>query len=418
MATIMVLISSAVYRSLKLMSSPTPVSDTAFQRPQWAFLATGFRPFFWFGAVMSAAWMFLWLLLLSSVSLDIHLPLPYWHAHEMLFGFVSAIIAGFLLTAAQNWTGRSTATGPFLLLLVLLWMAGRIVMLFGNNLPALTVITVDMAFIPCLLFFIARPIIATRHNRSAVLLVILGVLAACNLLFHLGWAGYLSMAIVPLALQITVDIITLLMVILGGRVIPFFTRNALPQASIHQFIWLDRLAIGSVVALLITETIPGMEILVGPIGLAAGGLNLARLLGWSWYKTLSRPILWILHLGYLWICAGLTTKGLDAYLPGDYRGIAIHLLTAGAMGTLILGMMSRVALGHTGRRLELPQGMALAYLLLTLAATARVSAPLLPAHITIAILFLSGGLWIAAFALFLFRYTAILWQPRIDGRPG
>jgi uncharacterized protein involved in response to NO len=214
-----------------------------------------------------------------------------------------------------------------------------------------------------------------------------------------------------------VNIITLLMVIIGGRVIPFFTRNALPQATIRQSIWLDRLAIGSVAALLIIEVIPGMNMLAGVIALAAGVLNIIRLLCWGWHRTLSRPILWVLHLGYLWICAGLIIKGLDAYLPGDYRSIAIHLLTVGAMGTLILGMMSRVALGHTGRRFELPQGITLAYLLLTLAAIARITAPLLPAHI-MAILFLSGGLWIAAFTLFLFRYTAILWQPRVDGRPG
>jgi uncharacterized protein involved in response to NO len=400
------------------MSSPAPISDIDFQCHQWAFLATGFRPFFWLGALMSSIWMLLWLLLLSGLlSLDMHLPLPYWHAHEMLFGFVSAIIAGFLLTAAQNWTGRTTASGSSLLLLVLLWIAGRIVMLFGNALPTLIVITIDMAFIPCLLFFVARPIIAARHTRSTVLLVILGILTSCNLLIHLGGAGYLPMVIVPAALQATVNIITLLMVIIGGRVIPFFTRNALPQATIRQSIWLDRLAIGSVAALLIIEVIPGMNMLAGVIALAAGVLNIIRLLCWGWHRTLSRPILWVLHLGYLWICAGLIIKGLDAYLPGDYRSIAIHLLTVGAMGTLILGMMSRVALGHTGRRFELPQGITLAYLLLTLAAIARITAPLLPAHI-MAILFLSGGLWIAAFTLFLFRYTAILWQPRVDGRPG
>ncbi|ADE14953.1 NnrS family protein [Nitrosococcus halophilus Nc 4] len=400
------------------MSSSTPMTNTAFRRPRWTFLGTGFRPFFWLGALMSGLWMLLWLLLLKGQwYLNGYFPLPYWHAHEMLFGFVSAIIAGFLLTAAQNWTGRPTATGPSLLLLVLLWLAGRTVMLLGNTLPPLIVITVDMAFIPCLMFFIARPIIATGNTRSLPLIGILGILASCNLLVHLGGAGYFPTVIAP-ALQATVNVITLLMVIIGGRVIPFFTRNALPQTPIRQFPWLDRLAIGSVAAILIIEAITGVSPLMGVIALTAGGLNLARLLGWGGYKTLSRPLLWVLHLGYLWICAGLMTKGLDAYLPGDYRSIAIHLLTVGAMGTLILGMMSRVALGHTGRRLELPQGMIWAYVLLTLGAIVRIGGPLLlPAHMMV-VLLLSGGLWIAAFGLFVFRYTTILWRPRVDGRPG
>src|SRR5699024_1496099 len=164
------------------MSSLSSLSETPFQRSQWTFLGTGFRPFFWLGTLMSSIWMFLWLLVLSGLlSLHAHLPLYYWHAHEMLFGFVAAIIAGFLLTAVQNWTGRTTATGPSLLFLVLLWMAGRAAMLSGNLLPTPLVIIMDMAFIPCLLFFVARPIIAARNTRNMGLLVILGILVICNL---------------------------------------------------------------------------------------------------------------------------------------------------------------------------------------------------------------------------------------------
>ncbi|KFI22844.1 NnrS family protein [Nitrosococcus oceani] len=399
------------------MSSSTPFSNAVFQHRRWTFLGTGFRPFFWLGTLMSSVWMLLWLLLLSGqLSLNSHLPLPYWHAHEMLFGFVAAIIAGFLLTAAQNWTGRITAAGPSLLLLVLLWMAGRAVMLGGDILPVFLVITVDMAFIPCLLFFVARPIVAARHTRSIALVVILGVLASCNLLVHLGGAGYLPTATAP-ALHAAVNVITLLMVILGGRVIPSFTRNTL-QIPIHQSVWLERLAIGSVAVLLMLEAISGINALTGAIALAAGIFNLIRLLGWGGYKTLSQPLLWVLHLGYVWICAGLITKGLDAYLAGDYHSIAIHLLTVGAMGTLILGMISRVSLGHTGRRMVLPERMMLAYGLITLGVIVRVAGPLLlPTHI-VAVWLLSGGLWIGAFGVFLFHYTSILWRPRVDGRPG
>lgn len=295
-------------------------------------------------------------------------------------------------------------------------------MLFGNQFPTLAIMIVDIAFLPCLFFFIARPVIAAKHTRSIALLIILAVLTGCNLLFHLGWAGYLPITIVPLALQVTVDMITLLMIILGGRVIPFFTHNALPQINIHQSVWLDRLAIAAVIMLFIAEAIPSTMIFVGPIGLAAGGLNLIRLLGWGGYKTLSQPILWVLHLGYLWICAGLMTKGIDAYLPGDYRSIATHLLTVGAMSTLILGMTSRVSLGHTGRRLELPQGMSRAYLLLALATIARISAPLLPHPITTAALFylLDSGLLLLCFFILLYSYlmaTKNRWAARINKLP-
>lgn len=400
------------------MASSAPISKAALRRSRWAFLGTGFRPFFWLGTLMSAVWMLLWLLLLQGQwHPGGYFPLPYWHAHEMLFGFVTAIIAGFLLTAVQNWTGRLTATGSSLLLLVLLWAAGRAAMFFETGLPPAVIIAIDMAFIPCLLLFVARPIIAVRHTRGIPVIVILAILAGCNLLVHLGGAGYLPAVTAP-ALHATVNVITMLMVIIGGRVIPFFTRNALPQTPIRQFAWLDGLAIGAVAALLIVEALTGMSALTGAIALAAGALNTARLLGWGWHKTLSRPLLWVLHLGYLWLCAGLMAKGLDVYLPGNYHSLALHLLTVGAMGTLILGMMSRVALGHTGRRLELPQGLTLAYWLLTLGVIIRVAGPLLlPAYVMIAIS-LSGALWIAAFGLFLFRYTAILWRPRIDGRPG
>lgn len=394
------------------------ISHFSSQSTQWVFLGTGFRPFFWLGALMGSIWIFLWLLLLSGqLSISPSLPLPYWHAHEMLFGFVAAAIAGFLLTAVRNWTGRPTATGPSLLLLVLLWAAGRAAMLLGTALPNFVVIAIDMAFIPSLLFFVARPIIATRSRRNIGLLVILGVLASCNLLVHLGGIGYLPQVTVP-TLQATVSIIALLMIIIGGRVIPLFTRNTLPQIPIYQFVWLDRLAIGSVVLLFITEILTGMSTLTGAIALAAGTLNTLRLLGWGGYNTLSKPLLWVLHLAYLWICLGLLSKGLDAYLPGTYRSATTHLLTVGAMSTLILGMMSRVALGHTGRPLQLPRRMVSAYLLLTLGALVRAGGPLLlPTHL-MGVLLLSGGLWIAAFVLFLFHYTTILWQPRVDGRPG
>jgi uncharacterized protein involved in response to NO len=399
-------------------SSSPPISTTSLQPARGAFLGTGFRPFFWFGTLMGSTWMLLWLCVLSGqFQSGGHLSWSVWHAHEMLFGFVLAIIAGFLLTATQNWTGRITANGPTLLFLTLLWMAGRLAMLFGNSLPASVVIAVDLAFIPCLIFFIGYPIIAAKCTRGLPLLAILGILASCNLLIHLGGVGYLPAVTIP-ALYATVNVITLLMVLIGGRIIPFFTRNALPTVNIQPVPLLDRLAIGAVVVLLITEVISGITPLSGAVALTAGILNAMRLFSWRGHKTLSQPLLWVLHLGYGWICAGLITKGLSSFLPNLHYSIAIHMLTVGAMGTLILGMISRVALGHTGRPLSLPSGMISAYLLLTLAAIIRVGGPLLlPAHTTTALL-LSGGLWSAAFALYLIRYTPILWQPRVDGRRG
>ncbi|CAH9018112.1 NnrS family protein [Candidatus Nitrosacidococcus sp. I8] len=400
------------------MSSLNPASESQQKKP-WVFFATGFRPFFWFGAVTSCAWMVLWLLLLSGVEYNVNLPLPYWHAHEMLFGFVSAIIAGFLLTAVKSWTGRPTASGFSLFFLLIVWIAGRVVMLLANNIPDIAIAIIDTAFVPCLLFFVGRPIIATRNTRNMGILAILGGLIICNTLFHLSWMGYLSMGIIPFVLQTVINVVTLLMVIIGGRVIPAFTQNRLPGVKIYQLTWLNHLALTTTAVFLIIETIPSMEKYAGYLGIAAGSLNFIRLLGWGWHKTFPHPLLWILNLGYLWICAGLVAKGLNSsYLIDDYRNIALHMLATGAMGTLILGMMSRVALGHTGRPMELPHGMLKSYIFITLAAITRVSAPLLPMQVSTVALFLAGGLWVAAYLIFLYYYTPILWKSRIDGRPG
>ncbi len=378
-------------------------------------MATGFRPFFWFGSLIGVLFMAFWLLHLGGYAqVSLLLPGSYWHAHEMLFGFVVAIISGFLLTAVQNWTGLVTARGNALLLLVLVWFGGRLGALFYEQLPALVWPVIDLAYLPLLMFFIGRPLIKSKNYRNLIMLVILAAFTLANAFFHL--AG--NLVIKQQALMSSVFLVVLIMIIIGGRVIPMFTRNGLHNVQVTINEGLDRAAILSVLLTAISQTFASGHPVSAIIALLAGAINLYRLYGWNGLKSTDTPIVWVLHLGYLWICLGLLTMGIDGFTETSLRSSYVHMLTVGAMGTLIIGMISRVALGHTGRTFQLPGGIALAYGLVSLAALIRAVLPMIWPDSYVMALYTSGSLWIIAFTLFLRGYTPVLWQPRIDGRPG
>jgi uncharacterized protein involved in response to NO len=378
-------------------------------------LAIGFRPFFWLGSLFGAGLIAYWLLTLAGhAHFSQQLPASFWHAHEMLFGYVIAIISGFLLTAVQNWTGMTTAKGHALLLLVVVWLAGRLGVFFVDVLPESLWTSIDLAYLPLLMFFIARPLIISKNYRNLILLAILAGFTACNLVFHLSD----DLMVIQQALLSTVYLVVLIMVIIGGRVIPMFTRGGVPDVQTTLHPWVEIAAPVSIVLVLLSQTFVPGNLISATIALLAGAINLYRLWGWGGIRTTGTPIVWVLHLGYLWIGLGLITLGLDGFTELSLRSSYIHMFTVGAMGTLVLGMITRVALGHTGRPFQLPAGIPLAYALVSLGALIRALLPLLwPDAYKIA-LYISGSLWIIAFAIFLLRYTPVLWQPRIDGRPG
>ena len=383
-------------------------------------LAKGFRPFFLLAALYATVMMPLWLAVLNGrATPSTYLQPSVWHAHEMTWGFVSAVVAGFLLTAVGNWTKRETATGAPLAGLGLLWVAGRVAMLFSGALPRGVPAAVDLAFLPALALVLARPLLAAKNRRNLVVVAIVAALFGANAVVHLEALAVLPWGSGRRATLISVDLILLLILIIGGRTFPMFTRNATGVATIRNIPWLDRTCIGTMTVLMVVETfIPAGEraiaILAGIVGLLAA----ARAIHWGARYSLRDPLLWVLHAGYAWLVVGLLLRaaaGVFGLLPGS---VATHALTVGAIGTLTLGMMARVSLGHTGRVLVAPSPVFAACVAITLAALARVLVPwLAPAQYAVG-LFAAGVLWVLAFAVFLVAYAPMLLRPRVDGRPG
>ena len=384
----------------------------------WPLLALGFRPFFLLAAIMAATAIPLWLLIyqgsLEPVSM---LPPTIWHGHEMVFGFAAAVIAGFLLTAASNWTGRRTATGAGLGALAALWIAGRVALIVPG-VPAWLAIGLDVAFLPVVAVVLAIPLLATGNRRNMVFPIVLTVLGLINLAIHLGAIGAIDWD-PSRRLRISIDLILLMIGVLGGRVIPSFTKNALPQAKVNPCPKASVLALLSIAALAIAEMATENATIIGSVALAAGVINGLRMRGWGTLATRRTPILWILHVGYAWLAAGLILRGvadLTGLIPPD---AGIHALTLGATGSMIIGMMSRVALGHTGRSIAPAPLTVAAYWLVNAAALLRVAFSLTPDDtLRAASLMASGALWSVAFGLFVVVYWPILSQPRADGRPG
>jgi uncharacterized protein involved in response to NO len=394
------------------MSSPLnpPMRPAGF-----ALFALGFRPFFLAAGVFAIVLLGLWLAVLQGRIATGPLAPAVWHGHEMLFGFTVAVIAGFLLTAAQNWTGIRTPSGTPLAALFLLWLAGRLGFLVPG-LPTGLVALVDLAFLPVLALALAWPIIKAKQLSNAPFPIMLLVLAAANALVHgeaLGW----SAASASLGLHLAAYVVVMMMVVMGGRVIPSFTDNKLrTHARRWKAIeWLAPVAtLGALVAALL---VPDSRATVLLAALAAA-VHVIRLAGWYTGKFWSVPLLWILHLGYAWIALGFALLALSAAGVSAATGASLHAFTTGGIGVLTLGMMARVSLGHTGRLLEAAPLMTLAFVAINLAALIRVALPLLFPAAYAQGMAAAGLMWIAAFGLFAAIYTPILLRPRVDGKAG
>lgn len=362
--------------------------EAAPPRRTVALLRQGFRPFFLLAAVWAATAILSWALVLTGA---VPARTPQWHGHEMLSGFTLAVVAGFLLTAVRNWTGRITVRGPALALLAALWVAARIAAFMAPQIEG----RLDVLFLLGLLVAIARPIVRTRNLRNAPFLVVIAAWAALDVVFHLD-ASFASWA---LAHQL--DLVAFLMVVITGRVVPGFTANALPGADVVRSPRVDAAAVLATAGAAIWS----------PLACLAGVLVLGRARGWRAAATRSTPILWVLHLGHLWLGVGLILRGLGA-LALVPPTLGTHALTAGAIGTLTLGMMTRVSLGHTGRPLVTPRSSVVGYALVTLAAVLRCIAAIAP---SVALWAAAAIAFAAAFLAFLIDYAPILVAPRADG---
>ena len=377
-------------------------------------LRGGFRPFFFGGAAWALVALLLWLGSLAGViALLTAMDGLAWHRHEMLFGFVGAVVAGFLLTAIPNWTGRLPIAGAPLALFAALWLAGRAAVLFSSEVGLLAAAVLDVGFLLLLAAIAAQEVLAAKNRNLPVVGIVL-LLAMASALDHLAMAGVLGDPL--LGMRLGIGLVTLLISLIGGRIIPSFTRNWLAKRGVRNGLpgqpdRFDLLAIGvTAVAVLAWTTIPELG-LTGLLLLLAGALQLGRLLRWQGQRTLADPLVLILHVGFLWVPVGLMLLGASV-LGAVPQSAAIHALTAGAMGSMILAVMTRATLGHTGRELRADAATTAIYVLVTLGAASRVAAPLLVERYT-ELMRGSALLWTAAFGLFLLRYGPMLWSPRV-----
>jgi uncharacterized protein involved in response to NO len=386
-------------------------------RPGAALAAKGFRPFFLLAASFAAAILPLFMLaLLGLVRPDAYLDVTSWHAHEMVFGFACAVIVGFLLTAVSNWTGRETVVGPPLLALAALWLAGRVALL-TPGLPRSATAAIDLAFLPAAALVVARPLIAAGKRRNFVMIAVLVALWFTNLTIHLDVLGWLPGWRRRGAL-VAVDLVVLLSIVIAGRVVPMFTRNATGMTTIRSHPRLDVAAVVSMALLSICDLARPDSGAATLLAAAAAVFAAARAVHWGSRHVGREPLLWVLHVAYTWIPVGLALRVASHVTPAVPAVLAAHALTVGAIGGLTLGMMARVALGHTGRALHAPRSMTVAFALITLAAVVRVLGPLVDIRAYRASLFASGTLWTAAFALYLLVFAPILTAKRLDGKPG
>ncbi len=372
----------------------------------------GFRPFYLLAALLAALSVPWWLLQHRLGLGGGVLPGMTWHGHEMLFGFAAAVIVGFLYTAARNWTGLPTPSGAVLAALAALWIGGRILLLTG---PGWLAAAVDVAFLPAAAVGLWIPLQRAR-NRNRFMVGILVLLSGCNLAFHLAAHGVLDVAPGSFT-RAGIYLVVFLVALMAGRVVPSFTRNALPAARIRTSPRLDRAAMVGLAAVLLAHALGSSGASVGVLALVAALLHALRLWTWDPWCTRTRPILWILHLSYLWIPAGLLLLAAAEF--GWAPELAsLHALGVGAVGGMIVGMITRTALGHTGRPLHAGPMETSAYVLVQAAALLRVLPLLVVPALYPSALALSGALWSAAFVLYLVRYTPLLTSARPDGKPG
>jgi len=397
---------------VSLLRAPDPPQGLPLARK-------GFRPFFLLAALFACMLVPSWLLVLTGkVPPPAYFDPVSWHAHEMVFGFATAVIAGFLLTAVGNWTQRETVVGGALLGLAALWAAGRIAMLMPGALPRPLLAALDLAFLPALAIVLARPLMAAGNRRNFVMLAILTALFLADGASHLEPLGVLPLGSARKACLVGVDVILVVTLIIAGRVFPMFTRNATGVDTVRSIRLLDGLTVGGAAALALIDAFDRDGTAAALMAAAVGALALARAFRWGTRHTLRHPLLWILHAGYAWIPIGLGLRAAAAVVPAVPPSLATHAVTVGAIGSLTLGMMARVALGHTGRALVAPRPVAWGFALITAAAAVRVLVPLFLPGAYLGSLVAAGVLWTASFLTFVVAYAPILTRPRLDGRPG
>ena len=382
-----------------------------------ALFGLGFRPFFLLAGLSASLMMFLRIISYRwGEAFPNYFDSTSWHSHEMLFGYGVAVIAGFLLAAVGNWINHPMPKGKPLAALVVLWLSGRILPFFPQQIPDWLIAFSDWIFLPVLLAVIGIPIVRAKNVRNYGFLLVLGVMTLANAEVHLRQLG-INITDLPFGITFMLNLLILMIVLMGGRVIPFFTKSALPEAATKIRMPVEWAAVGFSIALMAGEVCQLSPVILGILAGSAAILHALRLVGWHDIRVWKTPLLWVLHLGYAWIVVGYALTALAKYgtlLPF----LATHAFTAGGIGMVTLGMMARVSLGHSGRPLIPPKLTVLAFALLNVSALLRVVAPVFFISNYGSWILLSGSLWILAYLFFLWDYFPMLLAPRVDGRPG
>ncbi|WP_209015846.1 NnrS family protein [Roseibium sp. RKSG952] len=398
-----------------------PPSQKPFANRIATIFSAGFRFYFLAAGVFSVLAMLAWFVWLGVHGMGgvfagqpMQMAPHLWHAHEMVYGYAVAVMAGFFLTAVPNWTGTEEAGSGFVAMSGGVWILGRFAIWFSGFLDPLLVAVVDLAFIPVLASGIALKLMQKTQARNFVFLGLLAALFTGNLMMHLDWTGW-TQGTAEAGVRFGVFLSAAMITIIGGRVIPMFTRNALERAGragiqLRNLLWLDRtgplLALGAAAASF--GFLPDWA--TGTLCLAAGGVNLLRLLQWKGAATLFSPILWVLHAAYLMLCTGYLAYGLAILSTELNETEALHLLAVGAIGTMTLAMMTRAALGHSGRPLVVSGSVTIAYFMVLTAALIRVFGTEIVGYFPA--MLVSAGLWAFGFGLFVAAYLPILSRGR------
>jgi uncharacterized protein involved in response to NO len=388
---------------------------------RFALFDYGFRPFFLLAGVYAFALVPAWLYFYMHHAAPFGaLPMMYWHAHEMLYGFIVAAAAGFLLTAVPSWTGARGFGGAPLYMLVGLWGAGRLAMATIGDVPLWLTALGELALLPALASLLAPPLFRSK-NRNTPLLAVLGVLWLIDAAFLIALAKG-DGALAARTMTLAIDFVLVMVTIIGGRIVPAFTANALRRRGEHAEVlsrgWLEKGVVAAMIAVALGDVVAPQSVFGGVLAALAAAAHVLRLVGWRSFSVRNESILWVLHVAYAWLPLGLALKALWLLGGVDWAMKWQHALTAGAFATMILAVMTRASLGHTGRPLVVPPAITAAYVLLTLSAVVRVFAGLIAPERYALALSVAGIAWMLSFLIFIIVYAPILIGPRADGKPG
>ena len=389
-------------------------------RHAWALFRRGFRPFFLAAALIAIISMSVWMaeLMFSAKILPVNIVPMRWHAHEMIYGYALAVVAGFLLTAVKNWTNIQTVHGRSLQLLLLLWVLARITSLISGQDARIAGSVLDDLFIIFLSVALTVPVVRAKLWKNMGVVSKIYFLLIGNVIYLLGILGLFSNG-QQIGIYIGLYIILSLILVLSRRVIPMFIEGGVGYAvSLKNHLWVDITGFLLFLVFAISDIFFAYPALTAWLAAALFILHCIRIWGWHTRGIWSKPLLWVLYLAYAWIILGFGLKFV-AFITGISPYLAIHAFTVGGIGMMTLGMMSRVSLGHTGRNImQSPSGLGWMFFILFLAACIRVIFPLIFGGHYLLWIGMSQVLWITAFTLFLYFYASILMRPRIDGRWG